>query len=868
MEHHQTPTPWFSDQALLEHALKTSHHGLSEHDAQDRLAKNGFNEIDHEHKATVIQIALDQFTSPLIFILVGASILTGFLREWIDMVVIIVAILINTGLGFYQEYQAENTLATLTTYIKNRTRVIRDGREYEIDAKELVVGDIIVVGYGNRIPADARIIESTNLKVDEAVLTGESQAVTKNIGIVSESALVAERTNMVHAGTLVVEGFGKAIVTATGRGTEIGKIASLVAETKRVKTPLQVGVDKLSWFIFAVILVIITGIFALGISKGIPVFEMLVLSAAVAVGAVPEALPIALTVILSVGATFIAKKKGIVRKLSSAETLGSTTIIMTDKTGTLTEANMKLVGIFTTSQLLKKITAIHGSTIHELESQQKTLVAQVLYNMDVSVYEQENEITFQGKPFEKNIAELAHVHGIDITPLTGETNHLIIPFNSSHKFSVAMYDADHYSIMGAPDILIARSNMTDSDRKACNDWIMTMSEQGNRLIAVGKMKRPENNDVHIADVQNIEFLGVFAFHDPVRVEVPQAITDIESRGVRVVMITGDLPGTAIAVGKSLGWYVDQTMVLTGNDIQSTSDETLLEIIPRIKIFARVTPEDKMRIGGLYQKLGEIVAMTGDGVNDAPALKAMDIGISLGSASDVAKSAASLVLLDDNFQTITASITEGRRILANIQKTFMYLLSNSLDAVFIVAGSLIFGFPIPLTALQIIWVNMFTGSLPAISFAYDEDLEHGHRPAKYHKDVFTAEVKQVALGIGTLSSIFLFLLYVILMQSDLSLEIARSIFFVCFTVYILVIAYSFRALHRPIWSYNPFSNMRLNISVLFAFLMTLLTITVPWFQTVFGLSAFPLKYFWIILAWLAFNVTLIESIKWWFRRKGN
>lgn len=860
--------PWFFEENDLYQKLHTSHSGLDTVVVTDRQQEYGTNEIAQNHKATLLQIILDQFTSPLIFILILAAMLTGFLNEWVDMSVIIFAILINTGLGFYQEYQAENTLATLTTYIKNRTRVVRSSREIEIDAKDLVPGDIIVFSYGNRIAADARIIESTNLKIDEAILTGESQAVNKKPGIISESALVAERTNMAHAGTLVVEGFGKAIVTSIGKNTEIGKIAELVSKTQHVKTPLQHGVTKLSWFIFFVILIIIGGIFALGISQGVPVLEMLVLSAAVAVGTVPEALPIALTVILSVGATFIARKKGIIRKLASAETLGSATLIMTDKTGTLTEANMKLVGIFSLKSLLNNIKGISGSTINELEPLQYELIAQSLYNINVAVTDQEGVSVFEGKPFEKNIAQLAYDHKIDIAPLISDANHLIIPFNSTHKFSVAHYNDTYYSIMGAPDILIARSNLSEQDKKQCESWIADMSESGNRLIAVAKMPRKNNDDLHIDDISAIEFLGVFAFHDPIRAGVPQAISDIESRGVRVVMITGDLPGTALSVGKSLGWNVDQTHIITGNDIRSSTDQALLEIIPQIKIFARVTPEDKLRIGGLYQQLGEVVAMTGDGVNDAPALKAMDIGISLGSASDVAKSAASLVLLDDNFETITASITEGRRILANIQKTFMYLLSNSLDAVFIIAGSFLFGLPLPLTALQIIWVNMFTGSLPAIAFAFDEDLDHEKRPKKYRKEIFTTEVKQVALGIGTLSSVFLFVLYVLLLKTEIPLEIIRSIFFVCFTIYILVIAFSFRAIHRPIWSYNPFSNKRLNASILLALALTTITVTVPWVQSIFGLTAFPIKYLGIIFGWVILNIILVEGAKWWIRRRVN
>lgn len=841
------------------------HYGLTENQAAALQATFGYNEMHQNHGASMFQIIRNQFASPLIFILAIAAVLTGLLNEWVDTSVIFFAIIINAGLGFYQEYQAENILSTLMTYIKDRARVIRDNREYEIDARELVPGDVIVIAYGSRIPADAHIIESANLHTDEAILTGESQPVAKQPGTVSESAPIAERTNMVHAGTLVVEGFGKAVVTTIGMQTEIGKIASLVAKTNRAKTPLQVGISKLSWFIFLIILIVIVGIFLLGVSKGVPLFEMLILSAAVAVGAVPEALPIALTVILSVGATFIAKKKGIVRKLASAETLGSATLIMTDKTGTLTEANMQLVGVFSLEKILDTQNNSSDNKLQTLDNHQQRLLAQSLYNIDVTALKNDvGTYDFQGKPFEKNLAQVAQTNNLDLGPLFSETNHLVIPFNSTHKFSVAQYGGN-YSVMGAPDILLARSNITDDTRLRLESWIHEMSTSGNRLIALATYKHGKHA-LHVDTINQLEFLGVLAFHDPIRSNVPAAIASIEKRGVRVVMITGDLPGTAMAIGKSLGWDITPDQVITGNDIAQKSDEQLLEIIPAIKIFARVTPEDKLRIGLLYQRLGEVVAMTGDGVNDAPALKAMDIGISLGSASDVAKSAASLVLLDDNFETITASITEGRRILANIQKTFMYLLSNSLDEVIVVAGSLIVGLPLPLTALQIIWVNLFTGSLPAIAFAFDENLEHDHRPQKYHREVFTKEVKYITLGIGTLSSLLLFILYIIFIRSGFSVTEARSLFFVCFATYILVIAFSFRSLHRPIWSYNPFSNKRLNYSILIALIITILTITVPFFQNIFMLEMFDWSHAWIIVVWLIINILLVELAKWGFRTK--
>ena len=342
--------------------------------------------------------------------------------------------------------------------------------------------------------------------------------------------------------------------------------------------------------------------------------------------------------------------------------------------------------------------------------------------------------------------------------------------------------------------------------------------------------------------------------------------NIETHGVKVIIITGDLKGTAVSVAKSLGWSVADNEVLTGEDIQLMTDAQLLEIIKKIKIFARVTPEDKLRIGNLYRDLGEIVAMTGDGVNDAPALRAMDIGISLGSASDVAQSASDLVLLDDNFQTISMAIDEGRRILANIRKTFVYLMSNSLDEVFVVGGSLIMDMALPITALQIIWVNLFTGSLPALAFAYDDNLDKGMNGEFSKKELLNTEVKILSFGLGAVSSTLIFVLYYLLLHFNIAVEVARSVFFVCFSIYILVISFSFRSFYKPIFSYNPFSNKKLNIAVLVGLAVLIGTMTIPFLRNLFEIAPMPLSWVWLVIFWALLNVLLVELIKWVFRRR--
>ncbi len=861
-------TPWFfSDEEVL-NKLDTSVSGLNEEEAKKRLVLFGENNFGKKKILSINKLAIRQLTSPLILILIGASFLTGILQEWVNTFVILAAVLINVGLGLYREYQAENTLEKLETYIKDRSRVIRNGHEKEIWSSLLVPGDIIKLSYGSRIPADARILSLNNFKVDESVLTGESVPETKKIGIISENSLMADRTNMVYAGSLVIEGFATAVIVGTGNNTEIGEIADIVSATDRAITPIQKGINKFSWYILFLTLLIVIAIVILGVFRGEPILEMLILAAAVAVGAVPESLPIALTVILSVGAERIASKKGIIRKLAAAETLGSTTLILTDKTGTLTKADMQLVGVHTFDMLTLR--DYSEENITHLSASQKEILKLALHNVNVIIQnpeDKEKDWKFVGHPFEVNIVRASVLHNISLQKIITGENSLYIPFNSTNKFSVSEEEEDHsYIIMGAPDILLKKSNVDKDTYLKIFSWIKEASTNGKRLIAVGTFNLDKKKKLEVDSIENINFTGILSFFDPVREEVPQAIKNIEMHNVRVVIITGDLKGTAVSVAKSLGWNVTDDEILTGEDLHLMTDQQLIEVIKRIKIFARVTPEDKLRIGNLYRDLGEIVAMTGDGVNDSPALKSMDIGISLGSASDVAQSVADLVLLDDNFQTISMAIDEGRRILANIRKTFIYLISNSFDEVFVIAGSLIMNIALPLTALQIIWVNLFTGSLPALAFAYDENLDKGLNKKLSKKELLTGEVKILSFGLGIISSLLIFLLYYFLLKFGVKLEIARSVFFVCFSIYILVVSFSFRSLYKPIFSYNPFSNKKLNIAILTAFILLVLTMYVPFLRNLFGIALMPFSWLWLVVLWAIFNVILVEAAKWLFRYK--
>lgn len=861
-----TKSPWAVPKDDLLKLLGTRPEGLSENEAESRLKVYGTNAFHSHEKRNSAYLFFKQFLSPLIFLLLGASILTSFLHEWINTSVIAFSLLLNICLGFYHEYRAENTLEKLTTYIKDLARVIRDNREEEVESSSVVPGDILKLSYGMRIPADARILSVNNFQVDEAILTGESVPVSKIEEASPLSIPVSDRKNIAHAGTLVVGGYATAVAYATGDSTEIGKIAKIVSATKRSKTPLQKAVSNLAWLVFAITLVIIFAIFILGISRGEPLVPMLILSTAVAVGAVPEALPITLTVILAIGSLKIADKKGIIRQLSAAETLGSTTLIMTDKTGTLTMADMQLVGIYTLESIISK-----KNKENEFSKEQKKLLEYGLSNIDVTVENREKDKKnwiFKGKPFEVNIAKAARDHGVPLESILSVESSLVLPFNSTNKFSISFKDGEHV-VMGAPDVLLKKSNLSKEKYLKLIDWVENTSSEGKRIIGLATYKNPIS-DKHVSpeQVANLDFAGALVFYDPIRPEVPKAINLIESHGIKIVLVTGDLKGTALTVAKSLGWQVKENEILTGPDLHSMSDEDLSAVISKVKIFARVTPEDKLRIGKIYQKKGDVVAMTGDGVNDAPALKAMDIGISLGSGSDVAKSAADLVLLNDNFETISLAIDEGHRILSNIRKTVVYLMSNSLDEVFVVGGSLIMGLALPISALQIIWVNLFTGSLPALAFAFDENMDRKKYSKKESKSIFNKEVKIIAFGIGILSSVLIFILYNFLLKYAGDIGQVRSIFFTCFASYILVVSFSLRSLNHSLLSFPVFSNMKLNLSILIALAILIITITVPFMREIFELDPLPIQSLPLIFSWLLLNVLLVEGAKFLLRRKSS
>lgn len=851
--------------------------GLPEEVVEERQKAYGKNVVDGKRGAGPWQIWYRQFKNPLIFILIIAVVATLTMGHYVDAVIVLLAILINAGLGFYQEFRAERAVEHLQSFITVRSRVIRNGIEQEIDAHDIVPGDIIHLTMGSRVPADGRIISTQSLRIDEAVLTGESLPVEKEVGELEVSAVLSERTNMVYGGTLVAEGSAMMLVMATGTQTEFGKIATLVGTTKRESTPLQKAVHKLAWIISVVILILVSGVFLLGIARGEAVFDMFLVSIAVAVGAIPEALPIGLTAVLAVGVERLSKRKGVMRNLTAAETLGSTTVVITDKTGTLTEAKLDMVSVFSLPELLVTDEVAVTPERLTLSPAQKDILYTALLATNVVVENPNEEAKnwrIGGSAIEAAVVKNAHLHGLTVTDAKKSVS--ILPFNSHNKFSVSTGPlrlqtsvtgkrfGNAWIILGAPDVLAKRANISKAQYLKLLERLDNESHAGRRLLGVAVVYLPEGEiskqSIEAQAVEDVEFLGVIAFVDPVRAEVPKAIKKIEHFGVRVIIATGDLPGTAVAVARQLGWEVSPEEVITGDALAKLSDEDLAHTLTQVKIFARVTPADKLRVAKALQAKGEVVAMTGDGVNDAPSLKAVDIGIAVGSGSDVAKGVADLILLDDNFNTIVSAIEEGKRVMRNIRKTFVYLMSSSLDEILLIGGSLIAGIAMPLTAMQIIWVNFFTGSLPAVSFAFDTDEVTKHKKSGPEK-IINNEVKYITTIVGMVTSVLLFVLYYWLTTTQYPLAEIQTFIFASFSIYILIVAYSLRSLSLPIWKYNPFNNMILNVGVIGGLVLTITTIYLPPLQDIFStVSLSVFWWFWVVM-WVAFAVLLVELVKW-------
>jgi P-type Ca2+ transporter type 2C len=857
------PTPFWSfpaEEVLA--TLQTTEKGLSTDEAKKRLKRFGANAIQEQKRLTKLTIIAEQIKSPLILILILAGSVTGFLREWVDTGVIFAAVIANTLLGFWQENKAQTVLEKLASYIRTRARVRRDGHEFEIDASELVPGDIIRVSQGERIPADGRIFFANGLEVDDAILTGESLPVEKHSEAVGESTSLSDRKCMVYGGTLAVQGVADVVVTATGAQTEFGRIAALTSERRTEQTPLQKAVGRFANMIGLILLVLTTGLFALGWAVGHDPVEMFLIAVAVAVSAVPEGLPVSLTVILAVGVERLAKRNGIVRKLLAAEALGSTSLILTDKTGTLTQAKMKLATVVP-----------HQASGDEAEHD---LLVRALLNLDVVVENpEEPHASWRviGRPMEVALVQNAAERDVPYPDILKATNILQrLPFGSAHKYSGAIMERDgkrEAIILGAPEIILDFTDLPETERERIRADIDERAGAGARILGVISKDIIDGERLAITPKPSgYQFIGILAFRDPLRPKVRDAVRRIGQSGVQTVIVTGDHKGTAEAVARELGIMNGRQLVISGEELASYDERRLSGLLDKVAVFARVTPEQKAMLVRAFKKHGEVVAVTGDGVNDAPALQVADIGVAVGSGTDVAKGAADLVILDDDYETIVVAIEEGRNILGNIKKVIVYLLSNSLDSVFLIGGALAFGVPIPLNALQILYVNFFSDSFPAIAYAFEnQNGDTDTHPSKIKGSILDTRMKFLIIFVGASSSVILFVLYYFLPRMGHPIEVVRTFIFACFACNTLIRSFALRSLKRSIFTFSPFSNPALLLGVGIGFILTGLALFQPFMMNVLGHIVLPLPWFGAIALFGAANILGAELIKWMFRNRA-
>lgn len=861
--------------------LDTSKKGLSTKKAKKRLEKYGENKLVESNKFSAVELFLNQFKNPLIYILFFALIISFLTGHHTDGWIILAVILISAIVGFFQEYKANTALAQLKDLITYKAKVIRDEKEAVVTQEKLVPGDIVLLSPGDKVPADSRLLGVDNLEVNEAPLTGESLPIEKHTKVIDEDTSMADRENMVYMGTVIVRGKAKAVIVATGSDTQMGRIASLVRETKEDATPLQ---KQLIYFgkIIGVLLIVINAlIFGLGILAGKPFLEMFMTSVAMIVAAIPEGLLPAMTVILAIGMQRLAKQKGLIRKMLATETLGAVTVICSDKTGTLTKGEMRLAKIVTES---KKITDYKEefSNKNNNASYFTALKIGLLCN-DATIENPEDKPekwNIVGNPTEKALLIAGRATGIYKTKLEEEAPRVSeIPFESKYKYMVTAHKLDDGMIAsymkGAPEKVLEFCSFLDiegkqqkldkSKKEKIEKEYEKLTKKGLRVIAVAYKLEKNKSKSFKLDKDNLKdfvFVGLIGLKDPLRAEAKETIELCKSAGIRPVIVTGDHRLTTMAIVKDLGLEVSEKNVVTGHDMDQMSDEELSKKIGEISIFARVEPKHKIRIVEALQKNGEIVAMTGDGVNDAPALKKADIGVAVGSGTDVAKETADLVLLDDNFKTIVEAIRGGRGTFDNIRKVVLYLLSNSFKEVVLIGFSIILGLPLALLPVQILWIKMIEDSLPSMALAFDPVGKHvmSRAPRGSKEQILNKKLTKVLFSFIVISDTLLFIIFYLLSRETGNVAYAQTIAFVGLGTASRFYIFSIRELKQSIFSYNPFENKLVNWSTVFGFFMILIAIYVPFLNNILNTVPIGIKEWGILLSYGIATIGAYEIIK--------
>ncbi|MGN1401726.1 MAG: cation-translocating P-type ATPase [Bacillus sp. (in: firmicutes)] len=853
--------------AELEARLKTDmKKGLSGQEAEHRLEEHGYNELQEAEKTSALLMFFAQFKDFMMIILLAATLISGLLGEYVDAIAIVGIVVINALMGFVQERKAEKSLDALKEMSAPQIQVLRDGKWIKIPSKMAVPGDIVRFGIGDRIGADLRIIDSAGLEIEESALTGESIAVTKTAKpIFHHISSIGDEENMAFMGTMVARGKGLGIITGTGMKTEMGQIADMLQSAKTMMTPLQHKLEQLGKILIVTAIILTVLVIGIGIIQGNEIYTMVLAGVSLAVAAIPEGLPAIVTVALSLGVQRMIKQKAIVRKLPAVETLGCASVICSDKTGTLTQNKMTVTAVWESGRVYgvdgkgdetRGAFTEKGKELDKLpKSLQQLLTFGLLCNTS-EVTDQEGKLKVEGSATEGAMHIAALKAGYS-RPLL-QSQYTIVkefPFDSTRKMmSVIVKDQSGRQFIvakGAPDVLIGKcrdilwneraESLGDKNLAAVQEAVDDLASQALRTIAIGyKSLSPHQTVYNEKEAESeLTFIGLQGIIDPPRPEVKDAVSECRKAGIKTVMITGDHVNTAAAIAKQLGILGPKDKVLEGKQLNAMDVEELEEVVEEVSVFARVSPEHKLKIVKAFQNKGHIVAMTGDGVNDAPAIKSADIGIAMGiTGTDVTKEASSLVLLDDNFATIKAAIKEGRNIYENIRKFIRYLLASNVGEILVMLFAMILGLPLPLTAIQILWVNLVTDGLPAMALGMDKpegDLMN-RKPRNPKEGVFARGLgwKIISRGFLIGSATLAAFVTTLNMYPD-DLAYAQTIAFMTLCLAQLIHVFDCRS-EKNIFARNPFGNLFLVWSVLISLVMVLIVIYYPPFQSIFDTVA--------------------------------
>ena len=861
-------------------SLDTSIDGLSTAQAKERLDAYGYNELDEGEKRSLLSKFIDQFKDLMIIILLVAaalSVITEGMHGLTDACIILAVVVLNAAFGVYQEGQAEAAIEALKNMSSPLARVRRDGNVVEIDSRELIPGDIVLLEAGDVVPADMRLLEAASLKIEEAALTGESVPVEKDITeTVEAEAGIGDRVNMGYQNSNVTYGRGTGVVTNTGMYTEVGKIADMLANADESQTPLKQSLEQLSKTLTYLIIAIALVTFLVSVFiRGEQPLEGLMVAVALAVAAIPEGLPAIVTILLSLGTTTLAKRNSIVRKLPAVETLGSTEIIASDKTGTLTMNQMTVEKVYTNGQLQSAAT--------ELGADNTTLRIMNFAN-DTKV---DPDGKLIGDPTETALVQFGLDHNFDVRDvLKSEPRVAELPFDSDRKLMSTIHkeaDGTYFvAVKGAPDQLLKRVTrieingevrpITDEDKQAI---LATNKDLAKQALRVLMMAYKTTNDIPTLESEVVEsdliFSGLVGMIDPERPEAAEAVRVAKEAGIRPIMITGDHQDTAEAIAKRLG-IIDpndtEDHVFTGAELNELSDEEFQKVFKQYSVYARVSPEHKVRIVKAWQNDGKVVAMTGDGVNDAPSLKTADIGIGMGiTGTEVSKGASDMVLADDNFATIIVAVEEGRKVFSNIQKSIQYLLSANMAEVFIIFFATLFGWDV-LQPVHLLWINLVTDTLPAIALGV-EPAEPGimtHKPRGRQSNFFDGGVFGAIMYQGVFQTILVLAVYgwgLVFPEHHTQAEIhadALTMAFATLGLIQLLHAFNVKSVYQSVFKVGLFRNKTFNWAIPVAFVLLMATIVVPGFNNLFHVSHLSLTQWLAVIVGSFLIVVLVELVK--------